>query len=88
MWCSCYMTSLYSRTFYFLFSSLVIYVKTTPLDVTDVTVWPITSNPNPRVLKIEKLKNEKNNKKKLSLLSAILTYMFIISLSSKLSTIL
>ena len=46
----------------------------------DVTVWLITSNPGPRVLKIEKWKinqkenkNEKENKRKLSLLSAILT---------------
>ena len=45
----------------------------------DVTVWHITSNPNPRVLKIEKVenkskenKNEKENKKKLSPLSVIL----------------
>ena len=53
-----------SRTFYFLFSSPVIDVVTTPLDVTDVTVWPITSNPNPRVLKIEKMKNKKQIEKK------------------------
>jgi len=44
------------KLFYFFLSSLVINVVTTPLDVTDVTVWPITSNPNPRVLKIEKCK--------------------------------
>ena len=69
-----------SRTFYSLLSSLVINVVTTPSDVTDVTVWQITSNSNPRVLKIEKWKinwnknkNEKENKKKLSLLSVILT---------------
>jgi len=29
-------------------------------NVTDVTVWPIISNPNPRVLKIEKCKVIKN----------------------------
>ena len=52
---------------------------TTSSDVTDVTVWQITSNPNPRVLKIEKWKNklkekqnEKENKEKLSLHSSIL----------------
>ena len=50
-----------------LFLSSVINVMTTPSDVTDVTVWPITSNPNPRVLKIENMKinqneNENNNK--------------------------
>ena len=45
-------------------------------------IWSITSNPNSKVLKIEKWKiswnknkNEKDNKKKLSLLSAILTLM-------------
>ncbi len=43
----------YSRAFYFLLSSSVIDVVTTPLDVTDVTDL---SNPNPRVLKIEKYK--------------------------------
>jgi len=31
---------------------------TTSSDVTDVTMWPITSIPNPRVLKIEKMKNK------------------------------
>ena len=53
---------------------------TTPSDVTDVTVWPITSTPNPRVLKIEKWKNKskenkmrKENKEKLSPQSSILT---------------
>ena len=68
-----------SRTFYSLLSSLMINVVTTLSDVMDVTVWQITSNPNPRVLKIEKWKinqkenkNEKENKRKLSLLSAIL----------------
>jgi len=55
-----------SRTFYSLLSSPMINVVTTPSDVTDVTVWPISSNPNPRVLKIE-------NKRKLSPLSIILT---------------
>jgi len=34
----------------------MINVVTTPSDVTDVTVSPITSNPNPIVLKIEKCK--------------------------------
>ena len=49
--------------------------------MTDVTVWQITSNSNPRVLKIEEWqinqkenKSEKENKKKLSLLSVILTH--------------
>jgi len=41
------------NTFYFLLSSSVIDVVTTPLDVTDVTDL---FNPNPRVLKIEKYK--------------------------------
>ena len=54
MWCPCCMMSLCSRIFYFFFSSLVINVVTTWSNVTDVIVWPITSNPNPRVLKIEK----------------------------------
>jgi len=73
----CCMTSFCSRTFYFLLLNPVINVVTTP---SDVTVWPITSNPNPRVLKIEKWKitwNEnkirKKMKKKLSLYSSILT---------------
>jgi len=42
----------------------VINVVTTPSDVTDVTVWPITSNPSPRVLKIEKIKNKTKRKRK------------------------
>ena len=42
--------------------SSVINVVTTPSDVTDVTVWPITSNPNPRVLKIEKIKDKLKRK--------------------------
>jgi len=81
MCCPCYMMSFCSRTFYFLLSSSVINVVTTPSDVTDVTVWPVTSNPNPRVLKIEEWqinqkenKSEKENKKKLSSLSVILTH--------------
>jgi len=48
-------------------------------------MWPITSNPNSRVLKIEKMKNKwkkeskmKENKKKQSLLSAILTHVYAI----------
>ena len=81
MWCSCCMMLFCSRTFYSLLSSPIINVVTTPSDVTDVTVWQITSNPNPRVLKIEKWKiNWKENKmrkkikkKKLSLYSLILT---------------
>ena len=55
-----------SRTFYFLLSSPVINVVIIPSDVTDVINH---SNPNPRVLKIEKCKiiqnknkNEKENK--------------------------
>ena len=51
----------------------MINVVTTLSNVTDVTVWPITSTPNPRVLKIEKWKNKskenkmrKENKEKLS----------------------
>ena len=82
IWYLYYITSFCSKIFYFLLSSSVINVVTTPSDVTDVTVWLITSNPNPRVLKIEKWKinwtenkNEKENKKKLSLLSVILTLM-------------
>ena len=54
MWCPCYIISFCSKTFYFLLLSSVINVVITPLDVTDVTVWPITSNTNPRALKIEK----------------------------------
>jgi len=45
----------------------MINVMTIPSDVTDVTVWPITSNPNPRVLKIENMKinqNENENEKR------------------------
>jgi len=68
------------RTFYFLLLSPVINIVITSSYVTDVTVWQITFNPNSRVLKIETMKinqkenkNEKENKKKLSLLSAILT---------------
>jgi len=67
IWCPCCMTSLCSRTFYFLLLSLVINVVTTPSDVTNVTVWPITSIPNPRVLKIENMKinqNKNENKKR------------------------
>ena len=80
IWCPCGMISFCSRTFYSLLSSPMINVVTIPLDVTYVTVWLITSNPNPQVLKIEKWKinwkenkNEKENKKKLSPLSVILT---------------
>ena len=77
IWCPYCMTLFCSRTFYSLLLSSVINVVTTPSDVTDVTVWPITSNPNPRVLKIEKSKiNQKENKRKLSLLSAILIVFF------------
>ena len=47
------MMSFCSRTFYFLLFSPMTNVVTTPSDVTDVTVRLITSNPNPRVLKIE-----------------------------------
>jgi len=57
----------------------MINVVTPPSDVTDVTVWLITSNPNPRVLKIERWKNKskenkmrKENKEKLSPWSSIL----------------
>jgi len=64
MWYSYYMILLCSRTFYFLLLSLVINVVTTPLDVTYVTVWPITSNPNTRVLKIEKWNKSKRNENK------------------------
>ena len=54
-----------SRTLYSLLSSPMINVVTTPSDVTDVTVWPITSNSNPRVLKIEKSKiNQKESEMK------------------------
>jgi len=56
----------------------VINVVTTPSDVTDVTVWQITSNPNPKVLKIENMKinrNENENNKELSPLLIILTVL-------------
>ena len=56
MWCPCCMTSFCSRTFYFFFLSPVINVMTILSDVTDVTVWPITSISNPRVLKIKNKK--------------------------------
>jgi len=79
MWCPYCITSFCSRTFYFLLLNSMINIVTTPLDVTDVTVWQITSNPNPRVLKIEKWKitwkknkMRKKMKKKLSLYSLIL----------------
>jgi len=45
----------------------VINVVTIPSDVTDVTVWPITSNPSPRVLKIGKVENYYDLKLKLRL---------------------
>ena len=69
MWCPCCIISLCSRTFYFFLFSPVINVVITLSNMTDVTACPITSNPNSRVLKIEKIEK----KKKLSLLSAILT---------------
>ena len=97
MWCLCCMTLFCSRTFYFLLLSSVINVVTIPSDVTDVTVWQITSNPDPIVLKIENMKinwNENENKKRkennkeLSPLLIILTHIvaiwliyFLISLS-------
>ena len=62
MWCSYYMISFYSRIFYVLLLSPMVNAVTTPSDVTDVTLWPITSNPNPKVLKIEKLKNKLKRK--------------------------
>ena len=52
---------------------------TTLSDMTDVTVWPITSTPNPNVLKIENRKinqkrmKRKENEEQLSLQSSILT---------------
>ena len=78
MWYPCYMMLFCSRTFYSLFLSPIINVVTTPSDMTDVTVWPITSIPNPRVLKIEKWKINQNkikwkeNEEQLSLQSSIL----------------
>jgi len=92
IWWPYCMILLCSRTFYFFLSSLMINVVTTPSDMTSVTVWPITSNPNPRALKIEKWKiNWKKNKmrkkmKKLSphfsilttISASILTYFFIV----------
>ena len=52
-------------------------------------MWLITSNPNPRVLKIEKMKNKskenkhkKENNKKLSSLSVVLTTMVFPKLHS------
>ena len=63
MWCPCCMISFCFRIFYSFFLSSVINAVTTPSGVTGVTVWQITSNPNPRVLKIEKWKiNWKENK--------------------------
>jgi len=66
--------------YFFILSSPMINVVTTSSDVTGVTVWLITSNLNPSVLKIEKWKiNWKENKmrkkikKKLSPHSSILT---------------
>jgi len=65
MWYPCCMTSLCSRTFYFFFLSPMINVVTILSDVTDVTVWLVTFNPNPRVLKIENMKiNQKENENK------------------------
>jgi len=67
MWYLCGITSSCPRTFYFLLLSLVINVIIISSDVTDVTAWPITSNPNPKVLKIENMKinwNENENKKR------------------------
>ena len=68
-----------SRTFYFLLSSPVINVVIIPSDVTDVINH---SNPNPRVLKIEKCKiiqnknkNEKENKINWSSLFLFLIYI-------------
>jgi len=87
MWCPYCMMSFCSRTFYSLLLSPMINAMTTPSNVTDVTVWPITSNPNPRVLKIERWKikiNWKENKmrkkmkKKLSPHSLILTHGLIL----------
>ena len=57
------MILLCSRIFYYLLSSLIINIVTVPSVVTGVTVWPITSDPNPRVLKIEKYKVIKNKMK-------------------------
>ena len=80
MWCPYCMMLFCSKIFYSFLLSPIINVVTTLLDVTDMTVYPITSNPKPRVLKIEKWKinwkgnkNKKKNKKKLSPLSTILT---------------
>ena len=64
-----------SKTFYSLFLSPIINIVTTLSDMTDVTVWPITSTPNPRVLKIEKWKE---NEEQLSLQSLILTLWWIL----------
>ena len=71
-----------SKIFYFLLLSLVINVVTTLLDVTDVTVWPITSNPNPRVLKIEQCKVIKKkikwNEKEENKLKSLILFSYII----------
>ena len=63
IWCPCCIMSFCFRTFYSFFLSPVINIVTILSDVTDVTVWPITSNLNPIVLKIEENKNKKENKK-------------------------
>ena len=64
MWCSYCMMSFCFRTFYFLLSSPMINVVTTLSDVTDVTVWQITSNPNPQCSKNRKMKNKSKSKSK------------------------
>jgi len=62
MWYLYCITSLCSRIFYFFLFSLVINVVIIPSDMTDVTAWLITSNPNPWVLKIEKMENKSKRK--------------------------
>ena len=77
IWCPCCMMSLCSRTFYFFLLHPVINVVTTP---SDVTVWLITSNTNPRVLKIEKCKIIKRKRKwemkKENKIKSIILYLY------------
>ena len=63
MCCPCYMTSLYSRTFYSILPSLVISLMTCHQLVTDVIAWLINSNPSCSKNRKEK-KNKNKNKNK------------------------
>ena len=78
IWYPYCMMSLCSRTFYFFLSYPVINVVTPP---SDVMMWLITSNPNPRVLKIEKCKIIKRKRKweikKKNTIKSIISYLYI-----------